>query len=59
MTKYLVSWTEEVWQRVVIEAESREQVRELFFSGEFDMDTILVTGGEIQDGIDIEELEEE
>ena len=58
MTKYLISWTEEVWQRVVIEAESKEQVRELFFSGEFDMDTVKVTGGEIQDGIDIDELEE-
>ena len=58
MTKYLISWTEEVWQRVVIEAESREQVRELFFSGDFDMDTVQVTGGEIQDGVDIEELKE-
>ncbi len=37
MTKYLISWTEEVWQNVVIEAESREQVRELFYSGEFDI----------------------
>ena len=54
MTKYLISWTEEVWQNVVIEAESKEQVRELFYSGEFDMDTVKVTGGEIQDGIDID-----
>ena len=53
MTKYLISWTEEVWQNVVIEAESKEQVRELFYSGEFDMDTVKVTGGEIQDGIAI------
>jgi hypothetical protein len=59
MTKYLISWTEEVWQRVVIEAESRGEARELFYSGDFDMDTIKVTGGEIQDGVDIEELEEE
>lgn len=58
MSKYLISWTEEVRQRVVIEAESMEQVRELFYSGEFDMDTVKITGGEIQDGIDIEEEEE-
>lgn len=56
MTRYLVSWTEEVWQNVVIEAESKEQVEELFYYGDFDMDTVKITGGEIQDGIDIEEV---
>lgn len=59
MSKYLISWTEEIWQNVVIESESKEEARELFYSGEFDMETVKVTGGEIQDGIDIDELEEE
>lgn len=48
MDKYVVSWTEEIWQRVVIEAESGDHARELFLSGEFDTDTVKVTGSDIE-----------
>jgi len=57
MDKYVVSWTEEIWQKVIIEAESEEEARELFYSGEYDIDSVKVTGGEIQDGVDINKLE--
>jgi len=57
MDKYVVSWTEEIWQKVIIEAESKEEARELFYSGEFNIDSVKVTGGEIQDGVDINKLE--
>jgi hypothetical protein len=57
MDKYVVSWTEEIWQKVIIEAESEEEARELFYYGEFNIDSVKVTGGEIQDGVDINKLE--
>ena len=57
MTKYAVEWTEEVWKRVVIEAESEDQARELFWTGAYDDTFEYVTGGEIQDSVTIEEDE--
>ena len=58
MTNYSVSWTQEIWYRATIEANSVEEAREKFWSGEFDTSGTKETGAEIQDGIDIEELEE-
>jgi predicted ATP-grasp superfamily ATP-dependent carboligase len=55
MTNYLVSWTEEIWYRVNIQANSVEEARELFWSGEFDTEESF--GGEIQDGVDIKPAE--
>lgn len=59
MDKYVVSWTEEIWQRVVIEAESEDHARELFWSGEFDSDTVKVTGGDIQVDPDVWKVKEQ
>lgn len=59
MTNYSVSWTQEIWYKVNIKANSAEEAKEKFWSGEFDTSDTKETGAEIQDGIDIEELEEE
>ena len=59
MTNYLVSWTQEIWNRENIEANSVQEAKEKFWSGEYDTSDTKETGAEIQDGIDIDELEEE
>ena len=51
--EYTISWTEENWYRVRIEAKSIEEARELFWAGEFDSAGVKNTGTEIQDGVDI------
>jgi hypothetical protein len=54
MAKYRVSWTEEIWLRTIIEADSEEQASEIFWADMPDGETY---GGEVQDGVDIEEWE--
>ena len=56
MSKYLISFTEENWYHITIEADSLEEAKELFWSGEFDNEDTLHTGTEIQESIDIEEV---
>ena len=56
MTKYLISWTEEVWQSVLIDAESKAEAKDKFWSVDFDTETVKIFGGEVQEGIDIEEV---
>lgn len=58
MAKFEIEFTEELWKRVVIEADSLETAREIFYSGEYDQDRERIIGGELQDSIDISELEE-
>lgn len=53
MTNYLVSWTEESWYRVNIQANSFEEAKELFWLGEFNTEESKYFGGEIQDGVEI------
>ena len=55
MKTYRILYTYEKWYSVNIAAESEEQARELFFSGEFNDEDQVLIGEEIQDGIDIEE----
>lgn len=55
MPVYKVEWTEEVWKATTIEADSLEEAREAFGAGDFDEE--IVTGGEIQDSVEIEEVE--
>ena len=52
-TNYVVSWTEEVWYRVNIKANTPEEAIELFRAGEYNADESKETGGEIQDGIGV------
>lgn len=57
MPTYRIEWTEEIWNRLEIEAETEEEARELFHMGEFDYEAVKITGGEIQDSIEIVEVE--
>jgi hypothetical protein len=54
--KFLISFTEEDWYNITIEADSLEEAKELFWSGEFDNEDIRHTGTEIQEDIDVEEV---
>lgn len=58
MPTYRIEWTEETWNRLEIEAETEEEALELFHMGEFDYQAVKITGGEIQDSIEIEEVED-
>lgn len=55
--KYEIKYTEETWYRLEIEADSEEQARDKFFSGEWEGEPTIF-GGELQDGISVEELEQ-
>jgi hypothetical protein len=57
MAEFKIEWTEEIWNRVFVEADSVEDAREKFWSGEFDHEPVDVTGGEIQESVDIEEVQ--
>ena len=57
MARFKIEWTEEVWYRQFVEADSVEEAREKFWNGEFDYAPRDVTGGEIQEGIDVEEVQ--
>ena len=56
MYKYLISFTEENWYHITIEADCLEEAKEVFCSGEYENEDILHTGTEIQESIDIEEV---
>jgi hypothetical protein len=58
MAIYKVDWTEEVWHRVRIEADSEEQARDIFWNSlEFGFDDNTFYGAEIQDSV-VAELED-
>lgn len=57
MATYVIRYTEETWYRLEIEAENEEQARDKFFFGEWEEEPTIF-GGELQDGIEVEELEE-
>ena len=54
MPKYLISFTEEDWYQIVIEADSERQAKDKFWTQDFDPEDIVHTGTEIQESIDIE-----
>ena len=56
MPKYLISWTDEEWWEVAIEAESKDEALEMFHNREFDEHTIVYIGGELQDSVEVQEL---
>jgi hypothetical protein len=56
MAEFVVSYTEENWYRVIIEAETEQEARDKFWEFDFDQESAKLTGEEIQDGIDIERL---
>ena len=56
MPKFLISFTEEDWYNITIEADSLEEAKDKFWSHDFDLEDIVHTGTEIQESIDIEEV---
>ena len=54
MPKYIVSWTEEDWYNVTIEADSPREALDKFYDREYDMDDVLLTGSELQDSVTVE-----
>ena len=56
MPKYLISWTEESWYQVDIDADSKEQALDIFHEGDYDREGIINTGWEMQDSIECEEI---
>jgi hypothetical protein len=56
MPKYLISFTEEDWYNITIEAESEEEAKDKFWRGDFDYEDTVHTGTEIQESIDIEQV---
>lgn len=56
MPKFQIDWTEEVWKRVTVEAESEEDVLTRFIEGEFE--DVEPYSGETQDSIEITEVEQ-
>lgn len=53
--KYAIEYTEEMWYRLEVEADSAEEAREKFFRGEADLDNAELIGGEIHPDISVEE----
>jgi hypothetical protein len=56
MPKYLVSWTEENWYNITIEADSAEEAKDKFYNHEFDYEDSILVGSELQDSVEAEEL---
>jgi hypothetical protein len=57
MAKYLVSWTEEDWYKMEIEADSIDDAFDNFLAGDYDRkQAILTESGILQEGVDIMEV---
>jgi hypothetical protein len=56
VSKYLISFTEEEWYNITIEADSFEEAKDKFWSHDFDQEDIRHTGTEIQESLDIEQV---
>ena len=56
MAKYRISWTEELWYRMDVEASSVEDALDKFHAGDYDFDEATNTGVELQDSVDITEV---
>lgn len=56
MARFKVEWTEELWFRAEIEADSKEDAYNKLFEGNIDYDIADAYDGEIQDSVEIEEV---
>jgi hypothetical protein len=52
----MISFTEEEWYNITIQADSFEEAKEKFWAQDFDLEDIVHTGTEIQESIDMEEV---
>ena len=56
MSKYLISWTEELWYKMEVEADSIDDALDKFHAGDYDFDKAIHTDTELQDSVDIMEV---
>lgn len=57
MSKYLISWTEEDWYKVEVEAESQEDALDKWCAGNYDGAAVVITeSGILQEGVDVMEV---
>lgn len=56
MAKYRISWTEEFWYRMDVEASNEDEVLDKFHAGDYDFDLAKNTNVELQDSIVIMEV---
>lgn len=56
MAKFLVAWTEEDWYNLEIEADSKDEALDKFYSQEYNYDDIRHIGSELQDSVEVEEI---
>jgi hypothetical protein len=57
MATYKLEFTRELWCDVIIEASNQDEALAKFWNGEYDTEN--VHGTEIQEGVDIEEVEDD
>lgn len=53
MAKFIIEYTEEIWNSIEVEADTKEQARERFFRGEYNLDDSVNIGGEIHPDISV------
>lgn len=53
MSRFYVSWTEELWHTSIIEADNEEEAYNKYWEGDFDFIDDKITGGDVQDSIEI------
>ena len=58
MAKYMIHWTEELWYRMEVEADSKQEALDKFHGGGYDFDNAVNTNVETQDSIEIFEVTE-
>lgn len=56
MKTFKVDYTEEVWRTCEVVAETWEDALDKFWRNDYDLATDKVTGGEISENVDIEEV---
>lgn len=56
MPVFRVAYTEETWRACEVVAETWEDAQDKFWAGDYDLSTDRVTGSEIQDSVDVEEV---
>jgi len=58
MAKFMIHWTEELWYRMEVEAESVQEVLDKFHGGEYEFDGAVNTNVELQDSVEVFEQKE-
>jgi hypothetical protein len=57
MARYVISWTEELRYRMEVDADSEDEARDKFSSGQYDFDGAKNTDVHLQEGFDVWEVQ--